>query len=226
MTVLRLLSNVAIRLHGSGRRVARVGVIVLVLLSGVAFAQPTHEPAPVGEASAAEASHEGGWLDIVARLANFGILAGVLGYFLRTPLSTYLRERGEQVRHALVSAAQTRKAANEQLLDIEARLAALPGELERLRLHGAQEIAAEQARIDQAAATERERVLAQTRRELDLLVRVARRDLLAQAAELATGVATERLKQTMTDDDQRRLIDRYVERLPTDAAVGRAKGDR
>ena len=206
----RSLWILASRLHGASRRVAQAGVIALVLLCGSVSAQPTHDPAP---AVAAEESHEGGWLDIVARLANFAILVGTLGYLLRTPLSTYLRERGEQVRHELVTAAQMRKSANEQLADIETRLAALPGELERLREQGVREIAAEQSRIEQVAAGERERLLGQTRRELDLLVRVARRDLLTQAAELAIGVATARLEQTMTDEDQNRLIDRYVDRL-------------
>ena len=67
---------------------------------------------------------------------------------------------------------------------------ALPAELEALRAQGAREIAAEEARIRAAAAAERERLLEQARREIDLQVRVAERDLVSHAADLAVGVAS------------------------------------
>ena len=53
----------------------------------------------------------------------------------------------------------------------------LPGELDTLA-RGQEEIAGEQARIEQAAAAERERLLEQTRREIDLQLRAVRRDLV------------------------------------------------
>jgi F0F1-type ATP synthase membrane subunit b/b' len=90
---------------------------------------------------------------------------------------------------------------------------ALPGELEALRAQGAQEIAAEEARIRAAAAAERERLLEQARRDIDLQVRVAERQLASHAADLAERVASERIKKSITDEDQKRLVDRYVQQL-------------
>jgi F-type H+-transporting ATPase subunit b len=90
---------------------------------------------------------------------------------------------------------------------------ALPGELEALRAQGAEEVAAEEARIAAAAAAERSRLLEQTRREIDVQVRIAERELVSHAAGLAIGVAAERIKNNITEDDQKRLIDRYVQQL-------------
>ena len=48
---------------------------------------------------------------------------------------------------------------------------------------------AEQARIAQAAAAERERLLEHTRREIEMRLRVARRELIEHAAQLAVDIA-------------------------------------
>ena len=171
-------------------------------------AQPA--PSEAAEGHAEEAEHAGGAWDLAARLLNFGILVGVLVYLLRSPLGIYLHDRSRQVRKDLVAAAEMRQRASEQIAEIDRRLAALPGEIETLRARGAEEIAAEEARIRQAAEAERQRLLEQTKRAIDLQLRVARRELVKDAAELAVGVAAERIKRTITDEDQLRLVDRYV----------------
>ncbi|PYR25776.1 MAG: hypothetical protein DMF92_19895, partial [Acidobacteria bacterium] len=59
----------------------------------------------------------------------------------------------------------------------------------------------------------RNRLLEQAHREIDVQVRIAERELVSHAADLAVGVAAERIKKKITDDDHKRLIDRYVEQL-------------
>jgi F-type H+-transporting ATPase subunit b len=144
---------------------------------------------------------------------NFAILGGVLVYFLKTPISAYLVSRSTQIRQDLVTAAELRSTAAAQLADIDRKLQALPAELEKLRAQGEQDVQAERARIAQAAAAERERLIAQTHREIDARLRMARRQLTEHAAELAIKIAEERIKQTITPDDQLRLVDRYAAQL-------------
>lgn len=165
-----------------------------------------------GEAGAAE-RHGGGVVDTVARLLNFAILAGTLFYLLRSPIAAYLADRSRQIRSDLVNAAEMKRAAAAQIEEIDRRMQALPGELEALRAKGAEEIVAEEARIRAAAAAERDRLLEQARRDIDLQVKIAERELVSHAADLAVGVASERIRNSMTDDDQRRLVDRYVQQL-------------
>ena len=160
------------------------------------------------EALAAEAEHEG-ILPTIARLFNFAILAGVLVYFLRRPILDYLRTRSDQIRKDLVTAAEMRRVATAQLEQIRQQLAALPAELDALKARGAEDIAAEQVRIAETATAERERLLDQTRREIQMRLRVARRELTEHAAQLAVQVAEQRIKRTITPDDQVRLLDRY-----------------
>jgi F-type H+-transporting ATPase subunit b len=166
---------------------------------------------PAGEAAPESEGHE--IVGMIARLVNFAILAGVLVYFLKSPLAGYLSGRSDQIRSDLVTAAETRRAAAAQIEEIDRRMTALPAELDALRAQGAQEIASEEARIRTAAAAERERLLEQARREIEWQVKVAERELVSHAADLAVGAATERIRHTITDEDRQRLIDRYVQQL-------------
>jgi F-type H+-transporting ATPase subunit b len=160
-----------------------------------------------------EAPHGQTLLQTVAKLANFAILAGVLVYFLRGPVTLHLASRASAIRQDLVNAAATRTAATEQLAEIERKLKTLPAELEALKAQGARDLAAEQARIAQAALVERERLIEQTRREIEARLRVARRELTAHAAQLAVSIAEARIRQSITPDDQLRLVDRYTSQL-------------
>ena len=202
-------------------------LFTLILVGAVPFARPVHaasqhaEPAKPVEAApqegqtheAGEEAHEEGWLPVVAKTVNFAILAGVLVYFLKTPLAEYLSSRIVKVREDLVTAAEMRATASRQLSEIQAKLAALPAELEALKKRGSEEIAAERVRIQQAAEAERQRLLEHTRREIEMRLRVARRELVEHAATLAVAVASERIRKSITPDDQARLIDRYTSQL-------------
>ena len=146
-------------------------------------------------------------------LANFAIFVGVLYYFFNQPLKDYLASRSSTIRKDLVEAAELKAAATAQLAAIEQKLQALPGELETLRRRGAAEIAAEEQRIAAAAAADRDRLLEQTRREIDLQVRLAKREILEHAADLSVQLATERIKKEVTPADQERLVDRYLDQV-------------
>ena len=223
-----------------GRKAGHYVLVLLLLLITPTrgFAQPEQPPATAGETRAAEgqatperpaageaqagaegaegadtAEHEEGLLPVIARLVNFAILIGTLVYLLRSPLMAYLNDRGTQIRSDLVNAAEMKRTAAAQLEEIDRRMTALPGELAALRAQGAQEIAAEEARIRAAAAAERDRLLEQARRDIDQHVKVAERELVNHAADLAVAVAAERIRKTITDDDQKRLADRYVQQL-------------
>ena len=181
-------------------------------------AQAEHPPAGAANAgkdehAAAEAEGEGhdeGWMPTIAKIVNFVALVGILGYFLRTPLSQYLVDRHASIRKDLADAQTVRATAETQLAGVRARLAELPAELLALEERGRNELAHERERMKAATAAEREKLLERTRREIDLHFRVARRDLLEHTADLAMALAKARITQAMTPDDQMRLIERYA----------------
>ncbi len=211
---------------GATRRFVRALVAIAVVVwlgafvsaAGGTLGQPSApaHPAAAAEspssAAEGEGSHESPWA-LPARLFNFALLAGGLFYLLRSPLMVYLSQRGTQVRSELTNAASLRKEASAQLAAVEARIQALPGEIDALKRRGAEEIRAEEERIASSAEAERRRLLDQAKREIQMQLRVAERDLKTRAAELAVEVATARVKRTITTADHERLVDQYVSQV-------------
>jgi len=206
-----LLAALAAGAHAAALR----GSIALAtpVFAAQADAAKAQEAPAAKEASGDEHEANGGWGPTIAKTVNFAILVAVLVYFLRAPLMTYLTGRIVRVREDLVAAAQTRETAARQLAEIDAKLKALPLELEALKQRGAEDIVAERKRIEEAAEAERQRLLEHTRREIDMRLRVARRELLELTADRAVGAARERIARSITPDDQTRLVDRYAAQL-------------
>ncbi len=169
-----------------------------------------HEPA-AGEHAGAE---EHGYLaGLMWPVANFAILLFVLNKFLRAPLTEYLAGRSSQIRKDLVEAAALNTSATAQLAEVDRKLQALPGELAALKTRGAEEIVAEEERIASAAAADRARLLMQTRREIEVRLQAAQRELSDHAASLALQLAEQKLATDMTAADHTRLVARYVDQV-------------
>jgi F-type H+-transporting ATPase subunit b len=206
-----------------------VAVLALLTLPAYAQAPPEHStpgaattPAAQAESTehATEEEHHSVWAGLLWPTVNFAILFGGLWYFLKAPISNYLRDRHTAIRKDLVEAANVSAAAQAQLTEIDRKLKALPGEIEELRRRGADEIAAEEARIGKLAAAERERLLEQTRREIELQLRLAKRELVEHTADLAVQLAGTRIEQQMTAADQERIVERYLDTVNTKRAEG------
>jgi F-type H+-transporting ATPase subunit b len=203
----------ALRCRAGACAFAIVMIVAAAVSAGAPSAQASHDAPAAQAAHAEDAPHEESLLRTVARFANFAILAGVLVYFLRAPIAAYLASRGTQIRQDLVTAAELRETASAQLAEIARKLETLPAELAALKAQGAEDVAAEQARIAQAAALERERLVDQTRREIATRLRQARRELTAHAATLAVQVAEQRIRHSITPEDQLRLVDRFTSQV-------------
>ena len=55
------------------------------------------------------------------------------------------------------------------------------------------------------------------KRDIERRTQLAERQLVQRAGELAVAVATERVKRTITDADQARLVDRYLDEVRPEA---------
>lgn len=179
------------------------------LLCALALVLFAAAPVFASEGGAAEPS----WAPAVAKFVNFCALAAIVVYFGRGPIGTYLRTRSEVIRKDLVDAKALRADAEQQLAGVKQRLSFLPGELRNLQRQGEEELAAEKARLAEATSRERQRLLDQARREIDLQLRLARQGLVQHSVETAISLARARLEKDITPDDQARLIDRYAPRV-------------
>jgi F-type H+-transporting ATPase subunit b len=202
---------------GFGRTARSIAACELRRKVGAFTAAALALAAPVAAAAAEAEAHEASWSALFWPVVNFIILAGVLYYFLKTPLLDYLRDRRTSIRKDLDEAAELKRTAEAQLAEIDRKVKALPGELAALKQRGQEDIASEEQRIAAEAAAERDRLLEQARLEIQYQVRIAKREILEHAADVAVAMASERLKQSMTPADHDRLVDTYLDQLkPTE----------
>jgi len=174
----------------------------------------SHAARTAGEGSHAGDAHgeehgESPW-NLIGRIVNFALLVGTIVYFARGPFGAYIQRRRTQVREDLETAERMKREASAQMAEMEAKLKALPAELDALRARGREEIAMEEQRIRELAESERTRLLAQAERDIAQQVRLARRDLVQYAAELAVNLAERKIRTHITDADRQRLVEQYL----------------
>lgn len=178
-------------------------------------------PVFLAVATAALAAEEGGgaphggipWGEIVKQAVNLAILVGVLVYFLKKPLSSFLKERSEMLRRSIDDAARSRAEAASRLAAIEARMSRLSGEVEAMNRRAEAEAAEEAQRLREATAAEVERIRSQARFTADQEVKKAREELRREAADLSARAAAEIVARSMTPADQERLVRENVEKI-------------
>jgi F-type H+-transporting ATPase subunit b len=163
-------------------------------------------------------AHQGGgvhipWGEIIKQAINFLILAGVLVYFLRKPLSSFLKERSDLLRKAIDDAAKARVEAAEKLAAIETRTAKLADEIAGMNAKMDVEAAAEARRLQETAAVEISRIRVQAEFTGEQEVKKAREELRREASLLAARAAEELVRKTLSTEDQERLVRENLEKI-------------
>jgi F-type H+-transporting ATPase subunit b len=179
-----------------------------ILLLGFLFA-------PAAALAASEAAGSAGipWWDIFKQVVNFGILVGVLVYFLRKPVGAYLEERTEMLRKSIDEAARARASAAEKLLAIEIRMSKLSEEIAEMSRKMDAEAEEETRRMRDGAQAEIKRLHAQVQFAAEQEVKNARLELRKEAAELSARTAEEIVSKTITKGDQERMVRENIDRI-------------
>jgi F-type H+-transporting ATPase subunit b len=183
-------------------------------LSLAVLAWPTISAAATGAAHHDGPPTSGQWFLLLFTVVNFVAFAYLLVRFTATPLKEFLRGRRRELVE-LMAEAQRAKAEAEQLRkEYDAKAAAL----EQTR----RDLIAE---IKAIAEDDRARMLVEARAASDRLIRDAERaarsdverargEIRAEAARLATELATAEVSRRLDDPARRRLVDEFLTGVP------------
>jgi F0F1-type ATP synthase membrane subunit b/b' len=145
--------------------------------------------------------------------ANFLILAGGLGYLIRKNVPPLFQKQSSEIKSALQEAAKAKAEAAAYAASIEARLGNLQSEIEKLRVTARTDMAAESERIRRETEHHLQRIREQTAQEIDLLTRSAIDGLRKYSAELALGLAEQRIRSRMNPATQQSLAEGFLHEL-------------
>ena len=147
----------------------------------------------------------------VFEVANFLILAVLLGWFLLKALPKAFRNRNTAIQKHLVDARTATEEANARLGSVEERLGKLDGIIAELRAQSEKDALAEEQRIKASAEDEKAKILASAEQEIAAATIQARRELQKYAAELAIEQAGRKL--VVNAETDRLLVQAFAHRL-------------
>lgn len=154
---------------------------------------------------------------------NFAILVGVLGYMARKYAPPLFQARSQEIHQALAEAAKAKKDAEAHAAAIELRLKNLKSEVDSLWQNARAEMNAEGDRIRRETERHLTRIQEQTAQEIDLTARAARDELRKYAADLAIGLAQQRLQARITPEVEQNLVEGFLQdlrsRMPVAARI-------
>jgi F-type H+-transporting ATPase subunit b len=164
----------------------------------------------------ASGGEEAGWRpiwDLIWRIVNFSILAGVLFYFTRKPIANAIRNSIEAVKTLLREALESRQASEARMKEAEEKLAGVDKEISELLASARKESEAERERILAEASEALEKLKAETAVAIEQELKKAKDILKRETADAAVALAEEILSKNITDEDQSKFVSEYLEKL-------------
>jgi F-type H+-transporting ATPase subunit b len=155
---------------------------------------------------------EGGSLEIW-KWANFVVLAGGLGYLIGKKGGPFFAARSVKIRKDLVDAGEVRNQAEARAAEVDRRLANLEAEIAALRADSGKEEEAEAGRFGQHTAAEIAKTQAHAEEEIVAAGKAARMELKRYCADLAVGLAEQKIRARMTPETEDALVRGFVRDL-------------
>lgn len=170
-------------------------------------------------AVAAYASEEGGHESItfvgdwLPRIVNFAIIAGVVVYFMRTPVRDFFKNRSLEIAKAIQESKDARERAVAALAEMERKIRDLEVETNRLI-----EDAKSRGEKDKLELVEEGKkivtdVQEQVKQGVELEVQKAKTSLQIEASTLAVDLAEKTIKEKISSKDHERIVKEYVTKV-------------
>jgi F-type H+-transporting ATPase subunit b len=172
----------------------------------------------LGVGTALAASGEGGggkgWVATdTYRVMNFVVLVVALILLLRKPLSQALSSRIKTIKEQLESLETQKAEAEKKLAQYNDKLSQLESEAEKIVQGYIQQGNEARAKILKEAEATAEKLQIQAKRNIENEFGKARQELQREVVEKSLVQAEEMLKKAITDEDQDKLVNEYLDKV-------------
>jgi F-type H+-transporting ATPase subunit b len=150
---------------------------------------------------------------LIIQVINFLILLFVLHRLLYKPLLAKMDERSNAIRKSLEEAQAARAEAARAQEENAARLRAAYAEAAAIREQALRDAQDEARKQIESAQAQSRKLVEDTKSQLDGEIRRAREELRREVADLAIGVAEKLVRQSLRDEDHRRIVDDAIASL-------------
>ena len=164
-------------------------------------------------ASGGEGGSKGWVWEDTFRVMNFAVLAIVLVYLLRKPLSQALSSRINGIKVELEDLEARKDEAEKKLAEYNEKLAQLEKEAESIVEDYIKQGHEARERILKEAESSAEKLKTQARRNIEHEFEQAKLKLQAEIFETSLEKAEDLIKRKFSEDDQDRIVDEYLKKV-------------
>jgi len=151
--------------------------------------------------------------DFLYRCLSFVLMVGLLAYFVTKPIRKGLKDRSAEIEKTLADAQAAKEAAEAKHREYSAKLAKATEEIAVISDSIRREGELEREKIITAAKELAVKIEQEADNKASSVVAKARIELREEAASLAVELAEDLLKKQVSADDQKRLVDEYMQKV-------------
>lgn len=160
------------------------------------------------------AATEGGggfnWGYVGEHTINLVILLGVLIYFLRKPLKSFLIERRSTIGNEIDEAQKEIVLAKKSYEELAGKMWKLDEEIKSLKETIKKEGETERKEIVRQAELSSQRIGGEARETIRLETEKARQEIRSQAVSSAVGIAEAIIRQNLNESDDKRFVEDFI----------------
>jgi len=150
------------------------------------------------------------WSFFFQHVANLIILLLALAYVLKRPLNNFLVERRGLIAREIDEAREKMEAAREKFEMYSERLKGIDQEIKAMGEEIRREAEQERKNILESADITAERVKQDVEETIRLESERARQEIQDEAVAIAVGLAEKTIRESIGEDDEKRLLDRFI----------------
>jgi F-type H+-transporting ATPase subunit b len=181
-----------------------LGVVLLLFSYGFALA--------VGEPEGADRTRD--LLDLLYRFMNFALLVVILFVVLKkVRIGDFFRSRSEEIQKKLDELRKGKEEAEKKFHDIERKLKEFEKNKQQMMQQFEEEGLEEKEKIIAEAKERAGQIVEQAEMSIQQEIKTARDRLRQEIVALAAQRAMDILSKEITDNDQDRLVDEFIEKV-------------
>jgi F-type H+-transporting ATPase subunit b len=153
------------------------------------------------------------WMTMAWRILNFGILMALLWKLLADKFKTYFGDRRTEIAQTIEDADKAKADAEKQFAEYNQKLANVEKDIKEIKDAIMGELEGEKQRILDEGKVAADRIVAQAKWSAEQEVLKAKNSLRNQVVDMAGDMAAGLVTNSMTPEDQKRLIEEYLDKV-------------
>jgi F-type H+-transporting ATPase subunit b len=150
---------------------------------------------------------------IIFPLLNFLIYAGIIYYFAIPLVRSFLKSRHDEVLATIKEAADRKRRAEASVQDYRNRLAKVEQEIKTIQATLKSEAELDKARLLRESEGLAGKIKSDAQFLAEQEIKLAKRQVFQELAERAKATATDLIRRSMSEADQGRLADEFIQQI-------------